>query len=65
MDKVANRLQGWQAGLLSQGGRIVLVKAVLTALPICSFMALDPPLSVIKEIEKKEERFFGKGLKCG
>lgn len=48
VDKVANRLQAWQAGLLSQGGRLILVKAVMSAMAVYNFMALDPPRSVIK-----------------
>lgn len=61
LDKVANRLQAWQACLLSQGGRLVLVKYVLSAMPIYSFMALDPPLSIIKEIDKRWRAFLWKG----
>ena len=43
VDKVTNRLQAWQAELLSQGGRLILVKAVLSAMAVYNFMALDPP----------------------
>ena len=64
LDKVANRLQAWQAGMLSQGGRLVLVKTVLSAMAVYSFMALDPPLSVIKEIDKMRRAFLWKGSQC-
>lgn len=61
IDKVANRLQAWQAGMMSQGGRLVLVRAVLTSIPVYSFMAFDPPLAVIKEIDKRRRAFLWKG----
>ena len=61
LDTVANRLQAWQTGMLSQGGRLVLVQAVLSAIPVYSFMALDPPLSVIREIDKMRRAFLWKG----
>ena len=33
LDTVDTRLRGWQARLLSCGGRLVLVKVVLSAIP--------------------------------
>lgn len=46
LDEVANRLQAWQVSLLSHGGRLVMVKSVLSTMPVYNFMALDPsPLS--------------------
>lgn len=61
IDKVTNRLQAWQAGLLLQGGHLMLVKSVLIAISIYSFMSLDPPLSIIKEIDKRRRVFLWKG----
>lgn len=52
LNKVYVRLQRWQTGMLSRG-RLVLAKMVLTARPIYAFMALAPPLWVIKEIDKR------------
>lgn len=57
----APRLQRWQFGMLSQGGRLILVKIVLMDLPIFSFMVLDPPPSVIREIDKGRCAFLLKG----
>lgn len=63
LDKVAGRLQDWQVGMLSQGGRLVLVKIVLTAVPIYCFMALDPPLPLYglsKKLTNVAMLFYGK-----
>lgn len=46
--------------MLLQGARLVLVKAVLTAIPIYPFMTLAPPSWVLKEIDKRRRRFCGK-----
>ena len=34
MDKIADMLPGWKTALMSTAGRAVLVKAVLTAVPV-------------------------------
>ncbi|OAY76316.1 putative ribonuclease H protein [Ananas comosus] len=52
--KIQSRIDGWQAKLLSRGGRLVLVNAVLTNLPIHF-------LTVVKRIEALRRDFFWKG----
>jgi hypothetical protein len=42
------------ASLLNKAGRLVLVKVVLTAIPIYHLIALDHPKWVIKAIDKKQ-----------
>lgn len=39
-----------------------MVKTVLTTLPIYSFMTLDPPLLMIKAIDKWQRAFLWKGI---
>ena len=53
IDEVTNHLQAWQAHLLSQGGWLVMVQEVLSAMMVYTFMVLDTPLLVIKEIDKR------------
>ncbi|XP_019166530.1 PREDICTED: uncharacterized protein LOC109162265 [Ipomoea nil] len=57
-DRVANRCKGWQARILSQGGKAVLIKTILQAMPTHMFYAISPPKAVIKQIESLLADFF-------
>ena len=35
IEKIEKKLSGWRASLLSQAGRLVLIKSVINSLPIC------------------------------
>jgi hypothetical protein len=39
IEKIANKLPGWKAGLLNLAGRITLVKSVMSAIPVYLFIA--------------------------
>jgi hypothetical protein len=54
-------LPGWKAALMHPTGRNVLVKAVLTAIPIHHLMVLQCLKWVLKAIDKIRRGFLWKG----
>ncbi|KAJ9541443.1 hypothetical protein OSB04_027949 [Centaurea solstitialis] len=52
------KLSCWKARVLSIGGRLTLIKAVLTALPLYFFSIFKVPDGVIKQLEKIRRNFF-------
>ncbi len=61
IDKFSTRIGGWQAKLLSQGGRLVLVNLVLTSLPLYFLSVFRAPKWAIKRMEALRRAFFWKG----
>ena len=53
-EKVQTRLGGWRARLLSCGGRLVLLKAVLAAIPIYYMSIFRMPIGVRRRLEKTD-----------
>lgn len=59
---VQDRLAGWQCWFLSFGGRIVLIKSTLLAIPIFCMQALASPKSILAKIHQLCNDFlWGKG----
>ena len=58
VEKVKKRLGGWRGKLLSRGGRLVLVKAVLSAIPTYFMSAFRMPAGVRRRIESAMPSFF-------
>ena len=42
-DKIRRRLAAWKTHMLTQGGRLILVQSVLSAMTIFHLMSLNPP----------------------
>jgi hypothetical protein len=61
IDKVAYKLPGWKAALISPAGRATSVKSVLTAVPIYRLIALQCTKWVVKAIDKVQRGFLWKG----
>ncbi|XP_055825776.1 uncharacterized protein LOC129894218 [Solanum dulcamara] len=55
---VVNRITGWHAKILSYGGRAVLIKHVIQAMPIHLLSASTPPSTTIKQIQSITANFF-------
>ena len=58
MEKIETRLGGWQARLLSRGGRLVLLQSALAAIPIYFMTIFKLPEGVRRQIETIMRRFF-------
>lgn len=58
IDSIHKRLMGWSGKFLSPGGRLLLIKHVLSSIPIHIFAALEPPLGIISAAEKNFSIFF-------
>ncbi|XP_055835056.1 uncharacterized protein LOC129903519 [Solanum dulcamara] len=52
LSKVVIRSNGWQGNMLSNDGRMILIKQVLQSLPIDTMTTLKPPKSIINLMEK-------------
>ncbi|XP_027157225.1 uncharacterized protein LOC113758655 [Coffea eugenioides] len=62
--KINNKLQGWKQKLLSQGGKEVLIKAVIMAMPTYVMACFRLPKGLCREISATIARFWwGKGDK--
>lgn len=61
LDKIADALPSWKAALMATSGRLVLVWAVLTSIPIYLLIALDVPKYFIKAVDKFRRSFLWTG----
>nr|XP_023903860.1 uncharacterized protein LOC112015657 [Quercus suber] len=57
-EKVWRKLQGWEAKLLSQAGREVLLKAVIQAIPTYTMGCFKLPVGLCNEIESLIKKFW-------
>ncbi|CAJ2670980.1 unnamed protein product [Trifolium pratense] len=59
--RIKNRLSGWKSRFLSFGGRLVLLKSVLTSLPVYALSFFKAPSGIISSIESLFTKFFWGG----
>lgn len=63
VDKLKNKLASWKSRLISFGGRLTLVKAVLGSLSLYYFRLFRAPRGVIHELERVRSGFFWGGVR--
>ncbi|CAJ2632329.1 unnamed protein product [Trifolium pratense] len=61
LNRLKTRLSGWKSRFLSFGGRLVLLKSVLTSLPVYALSFFKAPSSIISSIESLFIKFFWGG----
>lgn len=61
VDRIKSRLSGWQSRFLSFGGRLILLKYVLTALPVYALSFFKAPTCIISSIESLFNKIFWGG----
>lgn len=59
IQKIQRKIEGWQAKLLSGGGRLILVNAVLTSIPLYYLSVFKAPTWVVKRIKALRRVFSG------
>jgi hypothetical protein len=58
LDKLKGKVKGWNKGNFSFDARLLLVKHVLSALHIYQLLVIDPPVWLIKAIDKVRRGFL-------
>ena len=61
VDKVRNKLQNWKGQILSLGGRLTLVNAVLSAIPLYAMSLYKVPKTILAQINKIRRLFVWQG----
>ncbi|KAK1264426.1 hypothetical protein QJS04_geneDACA014981 [Acorus gramineus] len=58
IEKFTKRLEGWKGKLLSTGGRLVLLQAVLSNLPTFFLSMFKIPKGILQKIDGIRRRFL-------
>jgi len=58
MSTIKTKLSKWQSCFLSFGGRLILLKSVLTSLPVYALFFFKAPSGIISSIETLFKNFF-------
>lgn len=59
--KSSNKVMGWYTKTLSVWGKIVMIKSVLSFLPLHILFVVQPPKTIIKQLEIVMANFFWGG----
>ncbi|GAU51172.1 hypothetical protein TSUD_412070 [Trifolium subterraneum] len=65
VSSIRTKLSRWKNRLLSFGGRLILLKSVLTSLPVYALFVFKAPLGIISSLESLLSNFFwggGRGI---
>lgn len=57
--KVLQKISSWHAKFLSTGGRAILIRHVLLALPVHLLAVIHPPKGVLNQIERMLHIIYG------
>jgi hypothetical protein len=63
LQKIKDQFEIWGASWLNPAGRVVLIKAVISSIPIFQFSALYAPAGIKKELAKLTIKFLWQGGK--
>jgi hypothetical protein len=61
VEKVLKKFAGWQCTSLSSGGKLILLDACLSNIPIYAMSMYLLPKTVVKKIDGTRKRFFWQG----
>ncbi|CAI9112467.1 OLC1v1012921C1 [Oldenlandia corymbosa var. corymbosa] len=62
LDALDSKLSNWKNKFLSQGGHLVMINHVLSAIPIHVFAAIEPPKSILNAIAQRCQNFLWEGV---
>lgn len=57
-------LSGWSALLLSRGGKLALLSAILDSVPTYFMLCFSLPIQVLEAIDKRRRTFFWSNEIC-
>lgn len=58
VEKINQKLSGWKAKLLSQAGRLQLIKSVLSSTPLCRMSSFSFPKKYLQQMNATMVNFF-------
>ncbi|XP_021985349.1 uncharacterized protein LOC110881378 [Helianthus annuus] len=64
LEKFQKRLSAWKSKCLSYGGRITLLKSILSSLPLYFFSLFRAPIQVINTLRKLRRKVFWGGVEA-